>query len=793
MAQIQPSHAKCIHCGTAFLRKPNALFCCSGCEFVYGLINSEGLGRYYLIRDSNPPICPIPAQTSSSTYDFCDDPEYINKLSPDGMTIRFYLEGLNCTACLWLLEKLPTFCPDAASARVNMAASTIEIKRTPSGSFAAIARTLNRFGYRPHPLRDTEEAVKLRTRERRNDIIRIGVAGAATGNIMILAVSLYGGATGALALQFRWLSALLALPVLTYCAWPFYRSALSSIKSRHLNLDVPIVVAIAAGVATSLWALLTSAETVYFDSLSMLVFLLLSSRLVLKAIQSQQLQSTNLEDELLLATVQRLDASGNIEKLSSLSLKAGDLIRIEEDSIIPVDGVVEKGKGGISAAVLTGESSPIRIKVGAVIEAGSRNLFGQWDLRVENPPSQTRLARILRDTEKSAREKSNFVHFSDRISRWFMITVLGAAALLILAFLTSDPHEGISRALALVIVTCPCVFGIAIPLSMSFAIRAAARRGIVIKNADAIERLWNVKTLYFDKTGTLTTGEMSVLRMEANNQTVLGIALALEAGQSHPVARAITKHLREKGVQPIPVNGIEPLPGGGMMGHALGILYTLKPFAQFPLTIDDNANSLNSSYALFCEHILVAVFHLGDQPRPQSTDLLKWARQHKFSTRLISGDRRPVVEACARILEFNSKDVQYEMTPERKTNELKSHGGGTAMIGDGANDAAALAAADVGIAVCGSLDASLRAADIYLIRPNLTAIADLFSISRLTQKAIWRNLIFSASFNIVSGICAASGWMTPLWAAVLMPLSSITILMSAVWTGNHLTSSKENK
>lgn len=792
----QPIHLEsaCEHCGAIFIPTTTQRFCCAGCKFVYELIQSEGLEHYYQIKDATPPACPLPVQLSTSTYDYCDDLEFIKKLSPDGLRLRFYLEGLNCTACLWLLEKLPDFCVDADLARVDMATSTIEVRRKPGASFAVIAQTLNRFGYRPHPLRESETSSQHQIRERRGDLIRIGVAGALTGNIMILAVSLYGGATGSLAEQFRWLSGVLAVPVLTYGAWPFYRSTFLSLRSRwlvpvhgptHLNLDVPIVVAIVAGIVTSIWGLFIPKGNVYFDSLCMLVFLLLSSRFVLKGIQTRQLSSTNLEDEILLGTVQRLNTHGQIEKVSSLALVQGDIIRIDRECFIPVDGVVESGSGAINAAVLTGESEPVQVTQGLKVEAGSQNLLGEWFLSVTKLPGQTRLAQILRDTERSAQSKSTFVHFTDHVSNWFIATVLTCAAALVFYFLGSDLHEGVSRALALVIVTCPCVFGIAIPLSMSFAIRGAARKGIIVKNADAIERLWDVKALFFDKTGTLTTGEMSVLNLKYDFKADLKIALGLEKNQSHPVARAIVKHLLELGISECPLENIQILSEGGVRGNRLGNTYSVVP-----LNSDANENSaafIRSSYGLFQDQQLLATFELGDQPRDEAANLLFWARKNNYLTRMISGDRKHVVEACARKLGFSKAEIQWEVSPEDKALEIRNCRETTAMIGDGANDASAIAAASVGIALCGSLDVSLRAADIYLTRPNLKAIVDLFEIAKSTKKAIRRNLIFSASFNIVSGVLAASGMMTPLWAAVLMPVSSLTIVLSSAWTGRKLS------
>jgi heavy metal translocating P-type ATPase len=790
---LERATTSCRHCGSEFSSRSGEEFCCHGCESVFHLIQGEGLDDYYRVRDLNPPTCPLPAQTSTESYEYCDDLELIAKTSPDGIRMKFYLEGLNCTACLWLLEKLPRFCSEAKSARVNMSSSTIEVERAEGATFAAIARAINRLGYRPHPVKDTESAEKARRREMRKDLIRIGIAGAATGNIMILAVSVYGGAEGLLARQFLWLSSLLAAPVMTYCAWPFYRSAWGAIRNKTLNLDVPIVAAILAGILMSLWGLVEGTDTIYFDSLSMLVLLLLSSRFWLKSIQRRHLDVSHLEDDLLVGTVTRLLDSGTKERVSSLSLKAGDRVEISGEMPIPADGQVASGTGLIDRSVLTGESDAFTLDAGARVEAGSRNLAGSWILKVEKSATESRLASILRDTEASARSKPAIVQFADTVSQWFIGVVMLIAAGLVIYFLASDPREGLSRALALVIVTCPCVFGMAIPLSTSLAIRAAARRGMIIKDADSLERLSSVDTFFFDKTGTLTEGELSLLKTDIVQGRFedLAAALALEQDQPHPVARALVKSLSaEFRPQDHHAENVELIAEGGIKGFYKGQLHSLRPLGR----AEDGpgateSNQIRARFGLYRGLTLLATFDLGDRIRRESQTLLNWAREKGHGVRLLSGDRGSVVEACAEVLGLAGHEVIPEATPETKSSILKQHGAQAAMIGDGANDAAALASAGVGIAVRGSMDISLKAADVYLMRPDLGAIPELFAIAARTQSAITRNLVFSAGFNFVAGYLAIAGHMTPMWAAILMPMSSLTVLASSLATGRGLMGS----
>lgn len=792
-------HTDCWHCGRTFFAKNSKKslerFCCSGCEFVYEVLNREGLEDYYRVRDANPPACPLPVSPSSETFDFCDDQTFIEKMSSDGRRLAFFLEGMSCTACIWLLEKLPQLCPDAEYARVNMSNSTIEVVRKEGASFAAIARTLNRFGYRPHPLSGSKAALEHQKKENRRDLIRIGIAAAATGNIMILAVSLYGGAEGVLATQFRWLTALLAAPVLTYCAWPFYKNTWSALRSRHLNIDVPIVAALVAGIIISLWGLAKDADTIYFDSLSTLVFLLLSSRFWLKRIQQHHLDISHLEDYLLLGTVSRVGQTGSLERVSSLSLKKGDVIEIDWESVVPADGTVVSGHGLVQTAVLTGESAPQPVEEGDKVEAGFRNLGGAWRLVVEKPAAESRLAEILKDAENSSREKPALVLLADRVSQWFIGIVFALAFGIVLLMAPTHAQEGFSRALALIIVTCPCVFGMAIPLSMSLGIRAAARQGIVVKNANVLERLLKIRNLYFDKTGTLTQGDMRVLSMDVapNMERHLSAALAIESNQPHPVARAILRELKKIDLPSLKATDVHLLSGGGIGGVVNGIHYSITPVSTEASKEAGGSSQIKARYILRAGEDLVATFDIGDEVRPEARRVVDWAKRNHFDVFLLSGDKSGVVEDCGAKLGLTSKNLTSAATPETKSAELKSKSETSLMVGDGANDAAALASASVGIAVRGSMDVSLRAADVYVARPDLLAIPTLFEIARQTRRAVLRNLAFSGSFNAISGVLALTGYMTPLWAAVLMPLSSLTVLASALTTGGKLEKAALNQ
>lgn len=778
------SQLQCRHCGLVFSASGNEHFCCHGCESVFNLLQEKGLGDFYSLQKSAEATCPIPAKISNESYSYIDDSFFIQEFSSDDDRLTFYLEGMNCTACLWLLEKTPEVCKDCLSVQVRMSDSTVRVIRKKGGSFAAIAKTFDRFGYTPHVIKEDKSAIaRLQKIENRRDLVRIGIAAGCTGNIMILAVSLYAGASGEIAEQFRWISTALAAPVLIYCAWPFYKSTIHSLRNKHLNIDVPIVAAILAGVGMSIWGLLSGTETLFFDSLSMLVLLLLSSRFLLKRIQQNHLNTSNLATHLLLAQTDRKNTHGQFEKVSSLALQQGDLIRISDSSLICADGFVISGTGLIHTATLTGESLPQTIKEGDFVFAGSQSLGGDWLMQVQSVARESRFSKILEDVRQSSLAKPRISQLADQAAQWFVIIVFTLALAVLIYFASSEPLEGVSRALALVIVTCPCVFGMAIPLSMSLAIRKAAERGIIIKSGDAIEKLTQIKTLFFDKTGTLTQGNLEVIKIEIHPDDYyhLAAATAIERDQTHPVAKAVLKAIKSSGK--VRAENVHLLPEGGVSGVVFGRNYKILPSEL----LSSENGEIKMQYKFYCQDRLIALFHVGDSLRQEASDIITWAKKSGLNPKIISGDRQSVVLNIAQALSLDFSDTISQATPERKSQILKEAGASAAMIGDGANDAAALASAGVGIAVSGSLDVSLKAADIYLTRNSLLDLKTLFKIAGRTKSVMKRNLLFSLSFNLVAGGLAIFGYMTPLWAAVLMPLSSLTVLFSSLHAGRKLT------
>lgn len=761
-------------------------FCCSGCKYVYSFIQDHGLGQYYEIKTQQDLICPLPVPSVHRDYHSFDLPDFIKDHSPDGAQLTFYIEGIQCTACLWLLERLHQVCPSVQSSRLNMASATLEVVKKKDGFFSEIARTVHQMGYRPHPLKENSDSSVLQKMELRKDLSRIGLAAACTGNIMILAVSVYGGATGDLARQFEFLSGLLAFPVLTYSAWPFYRSAWGGLRHFRLNIDVPIVAALIAGVLASGWNLIYGREGVYFDSLSMLVFLLLSSRTFLKSVQMKHLKQNHLSEGFLYSKAEIMNSENKWRLISAMEIKPGDLLRVNSSDTLPVDGVVISGIGYVQRSILTGESEPVKIQSGDLVQAGSQNLGGEWTYRATSKSSESRIFKILEEASRVAGEKSEYAVFADKIAQYFVGIVFVLAGGLLAFFLSTDPLEGFERALALIIVTCPCVFGLAIPLSLSLSLKKAAQKGILIKDGQVIESLWKAKTFLFDKTGTLTRGQFEIVSSNYKDNEVLALAAGLEKDQMHPVAQSLRNFAASKKIQAAQVHDVHPLPQGGIEG-----LYGERRIRIVPCSLEkptSDEKDVFSSFEIWEEGERLGQFLVGDRIRQESREVLEELKASNKEVAIVSGDRKSAVMSVAQNLGLSSDKIFFELTPEDKIKKARAPG--TVMIGDGANDAGALAAADVGVALSGSLDMSIKAAKVYLMKSDLRMIPELLKIAQKTRNTILRNLLFSVSFNVLAGYLALSGQMTPLLAAVLMPLSSLVVLLSSLstfkWSENQL-------
>ncbi len=818
-ANTDLSATPCAHCGLPVptgLLDPRAerQFCCHACETVYSVIRGCGLDQYYAIaREQSTNQSAQPARTTGRSYESFDDPAFHSlycKPRADGaLTTSLYLEGVHCAACVWLLERLPHVVPGVIEARLDFRRRVIALAWDGAAvPLSRIARFLDSLGYPAHPVRGGKMH-EARRHEDRVQMVRIGIAGAIMGNVMLLSFALYSnvleGAAmeAAFASMFRWLGAALAALSL---AWPgavFFRSAWTALKlgrGRRLNMDVPIAVGLAVGMT---WGLVNTARgsgEVYFDTLTTLVFLLLSGRWVQSRQQHKAGDSVELLFSLTPTTARLVEAAGvrevPIEALRNAGTEA--IVEVIAGSSVPVDGVVIEGSSDLDQSLLTGESRPVTIRPGEPVHAGAVNLSSPIRVRVSASGEDTRIGQLMRMVEECTRRRAPIVLLADRVANVFVWVVLTLALATALLWFFIDPSRAIDNAAALLIVTCPCALGLATPLAVIAAIGKAARRGLLIKGGDALQALGMFRSrarrgvLLLDKTGTLTEGRMSVVQWDGP-EWIKPLVAAVERRCNHPVARALER-LAPTDIDIGPI-GLHHALGGGVSadidGHQLLIgsaRFTRERLGGLPGSWEDRvaAAAARGLTPIIIAHDRepIALAGVGDPLRADASSVVRRLRADGWDVRIVSGDHRDIVRAIGAELGLDPGACTGEASPEDKlriVRELMSreHAAPVVMVGDGVNDAAALSAATVGVAVHGGAEASLAAADVYVSREGLGALAELIDGSERTIRAIKRCMRASLAYNVVFTILAMSGILSPLIAAILMPCSSLTVTFLA--------------
>lgn len=780
----------CLHC-----RQPVEMlgerFCCQGCRTVYSLLNSCGLSEYYSLRDQLGTVRPAtPVQASTTGFAYLDDPEQVQPLIDETgkQTLEFYLEGVHCAACIWLVEKLPQYVPGVETARLNLSSSSARITLTAGAHFESVAATLSKWGYRPHVLSKSAEVEKLAKREQVLMLSRIGIAAFSAGNLMILAVALYSGLSGPLAQYFEWLSLLLAAPAVTFSAWPFYRQAWAQVRhSRQISIDVPIALSLILGTAGGVIELLWGSHQIYFDSLAMLVFLLLFSRYTLMRTQQQVLRQDRLLAFYTPEAVERIEDDG-FKSVPMNQLQTGDVIRVRPGMRLPADGRVLNGESLIDQSVLTGEAFPQPVKAGDDVYCGTHNQQNELLVRITTLGVDCRLGQILLRSQANLEEKTRLVRLADRLARRFVSLVLVLAGVLCLVFV-SHPQTALIRVLALAIISCPCALALATPLMVQISLKRALARGFFVRKAESLERLPDTHTIVFDKTGTLTQGRFELMSATGFSEATQSAVLALESRSQHPVARALVQHLSQAGtVKAVEVENFETLPGGGVAGMIADAHWRIFPDSAYTPALDTAAGHVMVSLKVHRDGQEVSSLLLGDRLRPEAPATIRELQASGYQIWLLSGDQPAACQSISAQLGINPEQVLSRSTPEDKEAFFLAHPDAI-MVGDGINDMLAMSKAKVGISVQGSAEENLQCADIYLAETGIGQLPELLRHARLTRRMLKLAIGFSLTYNLLGITAAVLGFVTPLVAAILMPLSALTVMSMAILGGKRLCKS----
>lgn len=781
----------CLHCDEKILtpvfnnfdQNKKEIFCCAGCMTVFNAINNLGLEKYYEIKEQSAIFKRrSPVENKFQNFTYLDDPDFLESYAYENLankkTMEFYLEGIHCLACLWLIEKMPEYLKDVLISRLDMQKSVATISLNDDGKFSHAARELNNLGYKPHPLKRNQSIQNFKKHEERKMLLKIGIAGAGAANIMLYAFSIYAGADGKFAETFNLLTVLFAIPVLFYSATPFYQNAWNAIKNRTLSIDIPISLALIIGAFSGLYNQAIGINENFYDSLTTLVFLLLLSRYFLNKIQEEGLTANDLNFFYEGNSVLKKVDEQFIETHPSF-LKPGDLIKVSTNEMIPVDGIVIEGESLISNSLLTGESRPVNVSVNQDVFSGTINLTNPLLIKTNFVKENSRLGKILKQVEGGWISKSPIVDLTNKISKYFIACIFVLASILFITLYSQGKTKiAIEHSLALLIVTCPCALALATPLTLTRTLKRAGKIGIIIKNNEVIEKLSTIKNIFLDKTGTVTYGALKICHfniLKNSHCPLFEVIIGLEKYSTHPVAVALREFSFENGARIIhPIKNYIELMGVGVSGEINHHLYEIK------------------NGQIFEDGICVADFSLEDNIRPDSRASITELKSLGLNVKMLSGDKLLVAKSIAKQVGIDDQNVYAEMTPENKLSII-DNGPDSLMVGDGANDAMALSRSYVSVAVLGSLDISLKASDIFLATPGISHLGPLIVIAKETMRVIKRNLILSLIYNALSVYAVFTGAISPLIAAIIMPVSSLTILASTIIGTKKLNTSLKYK
>ncbi|VFM98434.1 MAG: Cu2+-exporting ATPase [Candidatus Kentron sp. G] len=855
-----PLETKCFHCAlplphageivTATIQGETRQFCCHGCKGVSEAIHAAGLEGFYRRTLDDIPLAPPPVPLKDAeVFDLEDvQREYVSCVGED-KEIDLMVEGIHCAACVWLIERSLGQTEGVVQANVNLTTKRLKLRwHDGTVRLSALLGRLGQIGYTALPFDPQAQENRL-ARENRNLLFRMAFAGFAMMNLMWISIALYAGADQSeFRTLFHWAGFALATPTLLYSGFPFFRTAAIGLRHGHLGMDLPIAIGAGVTYLYSLYVTVASpaAGAVYYDTVVNFLFVILIGR-YLEAISKRKAVSATqrlLDLQPRAATVMRNDEWSLV---SIRSLAAGEVVLVKPGERVPVDGVVTGGSSTVDESLLTGESEPVVKREGGTVSAGTLNIHGALEIRITHLSGETVLGRIIRLVESAGAAKASIQRLSDRIVPWFVATTLFLALATFSWWLASGFELALMAATAVLIITCPCAFGLATPMAIAVAAGLGARHGILIKNGGVLETLSGIDHFVFDKTGTLTHGRMTLSAVHTEIlswtpgdpggelpacpeplQPLLARIAALERYSEHPLATAILERAEENaapGTDPgggFAVTNFTYRPGSGIGGEVdgqtvlIGTAHWLTDHhVSLSPALQAHARRLEGK-GTTCLHCAVggkdmAVMGIEDRLREDAPGLMDALRRFGVRLTLLSGDRETVARAVAEQLvpcantPFNGRrrpvdegemTVIAEVRPEDKhrvISRLQAAGQRVAMVGDGINDAPALAQADVGIALGSGTDVSAESADIVLMHNKLSDLLAANLLARRTLRTIYQNIGISITYNVIMVPLAMAALITPLLAAISMPISSLLVITNAarirrLFHGSHLRS-----
>lgn len=692
------------------------------------------------------------------------------------------LPGVHCAACISTVEKGLMAVPGVTEARVNLTRKRATVQARPEVTIDSLTEALNKLGYEAYELDASQMTPAGVDRAARDLLMRMGVAGFGMMNVMLLSVAVWSGAEDATRDMFHWLSAMISLPVIAFSAQPFFLNAFNALRVGRLNMDVPISLAILLAAGMSLYETIHSGQHAYFDAAVSLTFFLLAGRYLDYRTRAAARSAAQELAALEVPRARKL-VDGREVVVSVAELVPGDLIRVVPGARMPADGIVREGRSEVDCSALTGETLPKRAFVGTDIAAGEVNLTGLLTVEVTAAGADSALHRMSELVAVAENARNKYTSLADRAAGLYApgVHILALAAAIGWWLWTYDLRVALNIASAVLIITCPCALGLAVPAVVTAASGRLFRKGLLIKNGTALERLAEVDTVIFDKTGTLTMGKPKLEGLADHRPGDLALAMAIGAGSAHPLSRALVDAAEKAGIAPAQVDGLTEHPGDGVSAKWHGAHVRMGRADWVGGQPVATALSGQSAVYLRVGDAAPVVFHFTDTLRPGAVEAVAALRAQGLHVEVLSGDVPAAVLATAAELGIDVARGDCRPTDKAaRIAELQAQGRRVLMVGDGLNDTVALTTADVSISPASALDAARVASDIVLLGASLAPLADTLTTSRLATKRIRENFTLSTLYNVIAVPLAIAGLATPLIAALAMSLSSITVSLNAM-------------
>lgn len=756
--------------------------CCIGCQAVAQNIIDQGMTDYYKYRTVSAGKVEqlVPEQLAFiKSYDNEDIQDEFISTHNDNSEVLLSVEGITCAACAWLIEKQLLNLKSVKRVDVNTSTNRAMIHWDKSATpLSELITSLAEIGYKAYPFQSDLEA-QQKQQTAKAYIRRLGVAGLMTMQVMMFAFAMYFGMFSGMDSNFeqyfRWISLILATPVILYSALPFLSNAINGLKARQLNMDLPVSLAIFGAYGASCYATVMEVGEVYFESICMFTFLLLLGKYLEFRARLKASEFTANLQKLLPLTARTLDEQGNEHIIAAKKLKLNDIVLIKAGETIPADGILVKGSTSVDESMMTGEHQPVRKYIDHNVYAGTVNHDGIIEIKINKLGQNTLLNQIIRLQHNALTKRPRLVEITDKVAQWFVAVLLVFASLTAIGWYQVDPDVAFWITISVLVATCPCALSLAIPTALTCAVATLTRKGILIKQAHVLETLSKLTLFAFDKTGTLTQGKFSldvvdILDDNYSKEQILDIAAQLESYSEHPIASAFKEFKGQRKFDDVQLH-----PGIGISAQFDNTHYAIGKSGWF------DTKKTNAQATLYINKQAVARFYFVDKVKADADKLINVLQAANLSCHMLTGDASDAGAKVAKKLKLDS--VLASCSPKDKQNAVdhwSSQGEIVAMVGDGVNDSPVFASAHLSIAMETGADISKNSADVVLLNSDLASISHLLTIAKQTRRIIKQNLALSLLYNGSILPLAAMGLVAPWMAVIGMSASSIIVICNSL-------------